>query len=191
MYDAAKGLLGQFREKAKETKDRISAEIERARSAPNVCPLCMRENLKFEPITYYCHGTSCTGRLRRNANYFCVPNEDYKWCMTCYQELSDVVPIEVGLTVTYKAQLEKRKNDEVNEEPWVHCDGCDRYSIVPTLSILTCLIIRRFLSTNLESRLNLCYTDGCIKFALCSTTVGTRLKMLPIFVHPVSLAALS
>jgi hypothetical protein len=126
VYEVAKEMLDKFRGEAKEMKGKISAEIERARNMPNVCPLCMNANLKFEPITYYCHGTSCSGRLRRNANYFCVANEEYKWCMTCYQELSDQEPIEAGVTVTYKAQLEKRKNDEVNEEPWVHCDGCDR-----------------------------------------------------------------
>jgi hypothetical protein len=129
VHEVAKEMREKFKEKMTETKLQVSAEVERIRSSPNVCSLCLNGNLKFEPITYYCHGTSCSGRLRRNANYYCIKNEDYRWCMTCYQELSDDQPIDVGLTHTYKAHLEKRKNDEVNEEPWVHCDGCDRYVI--------------------------------------------------------------
>lgn len=127
VYDLSDELLGILHSQLARARETIEKELEERRSQENVCPLCLQERLLFEPITYYCNGSSCSGRLRRNVSYFC--HQDWKWCAHCYQELKDSEPIDLGGTYINKRQLERRKNDEVNEEPWVECDGCHRYCL--------------------------------------------------------------
>ena len=131
VHQVAKESLMEFRDRMDQLRAAAAAEIENARQADGTCPLCLNSSLKFEPVTYYCHGVptdpakSCSGRLRRNANYFCTG--DYRWCVACYSQLPAHEPIEVGGALIYKMGLERRKNDEVNEEPMVYCDGCNRW----------------------------------------------------------------
>ena len=126
VHAAARDLLAQFEVELSAAAAKADAEIAALRKTEGVCPLCVNASLKFEPVTYYCQGSHCAGRLRRNAKYACCG--DYRWCLACFAELPEHDPIEVGGgRLVLKQSLEKRKNDEVNEEPWAYCDGCERW----------------------------------------------------------------
>ena len=66
-------------------------------------------------------------RIRRNSNYYIGGGNQYFWCTTCYNELNGNIPIEVGDLSMQKAELVKKKNDEVHEESWVQCNTCERW----------------------------------------------------------------
>ena len=106
----------------------IDLEEEQRKRTGDACVLCGCERLTFEPPSYYCNGAACNGqRIRRNSYYFTGGRNQYHWCQQCYTELRDNDAQEFPEIVLYKKDLQKKKNDEMNEEPWVECDQCKRW----------------------------------------------------------------
>jgi E1A/CREB-binding protein len=105
----------------------IDAEEEQRKSSGDVCVLCGCEKLLFEPTVYYCNG-SCNGqRIRRNSYYYTGGRNQYHWCQQCFNELKDKEPLEFPDCTLWKKELQKKKNDEMHEEPWVECSQCNRW----------------------------------------------------------------
>lgn len=96
------------------------------RMSENSCQLCAVETLTFEPPPIYC--TPCGARIKRNALYWTMGSGETRhcFCIPCYNDArSDTVELD---GVTYpKSKLERRKNDEETEEPWVQCDKCEKW----------------------------------------------------------------
>ncbi|KAK9866771.1 hypothetical protein WJX84_010523 [Apatococcus fuscideae] len=107
----------------------------------NTCQACGGTRLTFEPPILYC--SACEQRIKRNHCYFTTPAALKKtdigqgvWCQSCYTSsestgLSTVQEAGAGLRGLgkglNKADLEKRKNDEEQEEAWVQCDACSAW----------------------------------------------------------------
>jgi len=105
----------------------IDAEEEIRKSSGDVCILCGCEKLLFEPTVYYCNG-SCNGqRIRRNSYYYTGGRNQYHWCQQCYNDLKEKDPLEFPDCTLWKRELQKKKNDEMHEEPWVECSQCNRW----------------------------------------------------------------
>eukprot|EP00250_Pteridium_aquilinum_P011855 c20351_g2_i1 orf=875-5692(+) len=92
----------------------------------NSCQLCAVETLTFEPPPIYC--TPCGVRIKRNFPYWtmqCGETRHY-FCIPCCSDVrSDTVVVD-GTSYS-KSKLEKRRNDEETEEPWVQCDKCEKW----------------------------------------------------------------
>eukprot|EP00250_Pteridium_aquilinum_P011854 c20351_g1_i2 orf=1101-6170(+) len=96
------------------------------RMSENSCQLCAVETLTFEPPPIYC--TPCGARIKRNAFYWTmqIGETRHYFCIPCYNDArTENVEIE-GATFP-KSRLEKRRNDEETEEPWVQCDKCEKW----------------------------------------------------------------
>ena len=105
----------------------IEAEEKQRKLNGDVCILCGCEKLLFEPTVYYCNG-SCNGqRIRRNSYYYTGGRNQYHWCQQCFNELRDKQPLEFADCTLWKKDLQKKKNDEMHEEPWVECSQCNRW----------------------------------------------------------------
>ncbi|KAF5806420.1 putative histone acetyltransferase chromatin regulator PHD family [Helianthus annuus] len=92
----------------------------------NSCQLCAVEKLNFEPPPTYC--SPCGARIKRNAMFYTWGSGETRhfFCIPCYNE-SRGDTISVDGTNILKARLEKKKNDEETEEPWVQCDKCEAW----------------------------------------------------------------
>nr|XP_043608531.1 histone acetyltransferase HAC1-like [Erigeron canadensis] len=92
----------------------------------NSCQLCAVEKLNFEPPPIYC--SPCGARIKRNAMFYTIGSGDTRhyFCIPCYNETRGDT-ISVDGTNFLKAKLEKKKNDEETEEPWVQCDKCEAW----------------------------------------------------------------
>ncbi|MFS7962718.1 putative histone acetyltransferase chromatin regulator PHD family [Helianthus anomalus] len=92
----------------------------------NSCQLCAVEKLNFEPPPIYC--SPCGARIKRNAMFYTWGSGDTRHfiCIPCYNE-SRGDTISFDGTNILKAKLEKKKNDEETEEPWVQCDKCEAW----------------------------------------------------------------
>ncbi|XP_024976551.1 histone acetyltransferase HAC1-like isoform X1 [Cynara cardunculus var. scolymus] len=92
----------------------------------NSCQLCAVEKLNFEPPPIYC--SPCGARIKRNAMFYTIGSGDTRhyFCIPCYNEARGDT-ITVDGTNILKARLEKKKNDEETEEPWVQCDKCEAW----------------------------------------------------------------
>ncbi|XP_071693631.1 histone acetyltransferase HAC1-like [Rutidosis leptorrhynchoides] len=92
----------------------------------NSCQLCAVEKLNFEPPPIYC--SPCGARIKRNAMFYTIGSGDTRhyFCIPCYNETrGDTISVD-GSNIL-KARLEKKKNDEETEEPWVQCDKCEAW----------------------------------------------------------------
>lgn len=128
VHTMAKQLKDIFSMEHKKTMAGIMKEEEERKQNERVCGLCGCEKLLFEPPVYFCNGMNCASkRIRRNSNYYIGGGNQYFWCTTCFNELDGKIPIEVGDLSMQKAELVKKKNDEVHEESWVQCDTCERW----------------------------------------------------------------
>ncbi|XP_058773259.1 histone acetyltransferase HAC12-like [Vicia villosa] len=123
------------------THDQITEHINSLRKEPlqistedgtgidaNTCQLCEREKLYFSPVPIFC---ICCGRsIGRRKIYFCRKDEEFDaercFCSSCYNA-SKGGCIPFNGTFVSKANLEKKTNDEVLEEPWVECNKCKRW----------------------------------------------------------------
>ena len=128
VYDFAVELKTKFVEEHKEMMQQLEKEDREARKNDRACTLCGCEKLMFEPPVFFCNGMNCPSkRIRRNSHFYIGGNNQYFWCNQCYNELKDSVPIDLVDTTIMKADLNKKKNDEVHEESWVQCDECESW----------------------------------------------------------------
>lgn len=128
VHDMAKELKAKFLTDYEKLLAQLKAEEKERRQNDRACHLCGCEKLLFEPPVFFCNGLNCPSkRIRRNSHYYSGGSNQYYWCNQCYNELDDSMKIElVDLTIK-KADLKKKKNDEVHEESWVQCDSCERW----------------------------------------------------------------
>ena len=102
----------------KEEEDRLTNE--------RACSLCGFEKLQFEPPVFFCNNLKCPSkRIRRNTHFYSGGNNQYNYCNACFNDLESEIALP-DMTLK-KADLKKKKNDEVHEENWVHCDECKRW----------------------------------------------------------------
>ncbi|KAI5442611.1 hypothetical protein KIW84_011594 [Lathyrus oleraceus] len=123
------------------THDQITQHINSLRKEPlqittedgtgidaNTCQLCERENLYFAPVPIFC--ICCGLPIGRRKTYFCRKDEEFDaercFCSFCYNASKGGCIAFNGTSVS-KANLEKKTNDEVLEEPWVECNKCKRW----------------------------------------------------------------
>jgi E1A/CREB-binding protein len=128
VFDMAKELRVKFEADLKSLNAQLEAEDLERRQNDRACTLCGCEKLLFEPPVYFCNGMNCQNqRIRRNSHFYIGGNNQYFWCTTCFNELDEKIPIELVDMSVMKADLKKKKNDEVHEESWVQCDTCQRW----------------------------------------------------------------
>ncbi|KAG7373114.1 histone acetylation domain containing protein [Nitzschia inconspicua] len=128
VFDMAKELKTKFEVDYKKMVQQLETEDRERRENERACVLCGCEKRLFEPPVFFCNGMNCASkRIRRNSHFYIGGNNQYFWCNQCYNELEDKSPIElIDLTIS-KADLKKKKNDEVHEESWVQCDVCEKW----------------------------------------------------------------
>jgi len=128
VYDMAKELKSKFETDMQKLLEQLEQEDLERRQNDRACTLCGCEKLLFEPPVYFCNGMNCQSqRIRRNSHFYIAGNNQYFWCTSCYNELDEKIPIELVDMSIMKADLKKKKNDEVHEESWVQCDDCERW----------------------------------------------------------------
>lgn len=93
----------------------------------NMCKACGDKRLTFEPPSLYC--TCCGQRIKRNQVYYTTPVNKTEvkgfWCHPCYQDhRGERIELDGTNLNVRKSELEKRKNDDEQEEGWVACDLC-------------------------------------------------------------------
>ena len=127
VHEMAKELKKKFETDFKKLMKQLDKEHAENAKKVQACGLCGCEKRNFEPPVYFCNGANCpTKRIRRNTHFFITADKQYAWCNQCFSELKGDA-IDVGVTKVKKADLSKRKNDEVQEESWVQCDDCERW----------------------------------------------------------------
>lgn len=127
VHEMAKELKKKFETDFKKLMKQLDKEHAENSKKVQACGLCGCEKLNFEPPVFFCNGANCpTKRIRRNTHFFITADKQYAWCNQCFNELKGDT-IDVGVTKVKKADLAKRKNDEVHEESWVQCDDCERW----------------------------------------------------------------
>lgn len=94
-------------------------------NSEDVCAICnARTILRFEPPLLYC--VSCNGRIKKNQFYWPCPAPQAIWCQQCYAAAGDELKVE-NMVVKKSSIAERKKHQEQEDEPWVACDGCDRW----------------------------------------------------------------
>ncbi len=128
VYNMAQEMKEKFSVDYKNLINHLKFEEDQKRKSGDACALCGSEKLLFEPPVFYCNGLKCSSqRIRRNSYYYVAGNNKYHWCHTCYGDLKENQEIQMPLGTFRKGELIKKKNDEVREESWVHCDRCKRW----------------------------------------------------------------
>jgi hypothetical protein len=95
-------------------------DLEAHLASPKACALCGYEKLFFETPVYRCNGATCKTRLiPRDADFY--GNNRYFLCTSCFDAKVPIADAPIN-----HADLEKKKNNEVHEEPWVKCNTCER-----------------------------------------------------------------
>ena len=128
VYNMAKEMKDKFALDYTALITKLKAEEDEKRKKGDACALCGMEKLLFEPPVFYCNGLKCSSqRIRRNSYYYVGGNNKYHWCHQCYGDLKDNQELQMPDATFRKQDLLKKKNDEVREESWVHCDRCNRW----------------------------------------------------------------
>lgn len=128
VYNMANEMMQKFSGDFDNLMKQLKAEEDEKRIKGDACALCGSEKLLFEPPVFYCNGFKCSSqRIRRNSYYYVGGNNKYHWCHQCYGDLKDNQELQMPDAVLRKKDLLKKKNDEVREESWVHCDRCNRW----------------------------------------------------------------
>jgi len=127
VHEMAKELKKKFETDFKKLMKQLDKDHAENSKKVQACGLCGCEKLNFEPPVFFCNGLNCpTKRIRRNTHFHITADKQHAWCNQCFGELKGET-IDVGTTKVKKADLTKRKNDEVHEESWVQCDDCERW----------------------------------------------------------------
>ncbi|RHZ40443.1 hypothetical protein DYB26_001899, partial [Aphanomyces astaci] len=128
VYSLASDMLKDFNCEMAKLEAEIGADEAAARAKDGACQLCGSEGLVFEPAILYCNG-DCNSKIRRNNYYFCSPDNKFHCCVACHPGLPDTItkPADGGGPPYIKAELCRKKNDDVHEEPWVQCDSCNQW----------------------------------------------------------------
>jgi len=127
VHEMAKELKKKFETEFKKLMKQLDKDHAENSKKVQACGLCGCEKLNFEPPVFFCNGPNCpTKRIRRNTNFYISADKQHAWCNQCFGELKGET-IEIGAVKVKKAELTKRKNDEVHEESWVQCDDCERW----------------------------------------------------------------
>jgi len=127
VHEMAKELKKKFEIDFQKLMKQLDKEHADNSKKVQACGLCACEKLNFEPPVFFCNGVNCpTKRIRRNTHFHITADKQYAWCNQCFGELKGDI-IDCGTTKVKKAELTKRKNDEVHEESWVQCDDCERW----------------------------------------------------------------
>jgi len=128
VHNMGKELKAKFISDYDKLICQLKEEEKDKRQNDRACKFCGNEKLLFEPPVYFCNGVNCSSsRIRRNSHYYVGGNNQYYWCNTCYNDLNESNPIELGDLTIKKSELKKKKNDEIHEEGWVQCDTCERW----------------------------------------------------------------
>eukprot|EP00549_Striatella_unipunctata_P007466 CAMPEP_0118699080 /NCGR_PEP_ID=MMETSP0800-20121206/15645_1 /TAXON_ID=210618 ORGANISM="Striatella unipunctata, Strain CCMP2910" /NCGR_SAMPLE_ID=MMETSP0800 /ASSEMBLY_ACC=CAM_ASM_000638 /LENGTH=800 /DNA_ID=CAMNT_0006599147 /DNA_START=386 /DNA_END=2789 /DNA_ORIENTATION=+ len=120
-------MANELKEKFTIDYRKLLSQLQNEETERRKNDMWMRKAL-FEPAVFFCNGMNCSSkRIRRNSFYYYAGNNQYFWCLSCYNELDEKTAIElVDLTIK-KSELTRKKNDEVHEENWVQCDSCERW----------------------------------------------------------------
>ena len=91
------------------------------------CPMCEAGCLPFEAPALHCRGT-CGSRVQRNSSFWALPSTNYfVWCTMCHDNLRPDHPYPIANRTIKKEMLVKKKNNQVQGEPWVQCDMCNKW----------------------------------------------------------------
>ena len=91
------------------------------------CPMCEAGCLPFEAPALHCRGT-CGSRVQRNSSFWALPSTNYfVWCTMCHDNLKPDFPYPIANRTIKKEMLVKKKNNQVQGEPWVQCDMCNKW----------------------------------------------------------------
>ena len=91
------------------------------------CPMCEAGCLPFEAPALHCRGT-CGSRVQRNSSFWALPSTNYfVWCTMCHDHLKPDHPYPIANRTIKKEMLVKKKNNQVQGEPWVQCDMCNKW----------------------------------------------------------------
>ena len=127
VHEMAKELKKKFEVDFKKLMKQLEKEHADNSKKVQACGLCGCEKLNFEAPVFFCNGPNCASkRIRRNTHFYITADKQYAWCTQCYSDLKGD-SIDCGTSKVKKADLAKRKNDEVHEESWVQCDDCERW----------------------------------------------------------------
>lgn len=129
VYSLAKQMKKDFDSDLKQALTVHQSRLENNRLNHEACSICGETRLAFEPPVYYCNGNCGGQRIRRNAFYFSAGNNNYHWCLQCFNDMKENTPVPVGDAFIAKSELAKtkRKHQDDAEERWVGCDGCQRW----------------------------------------------------------------
>ena len=117
VYNLAERLLRTFNADFARVEAELQERERAQRAHENSCKLCGGEMFQFEPPVFYCSGMCGILRIRRNSYYYVDPGNKAHYCVACYGKLGD--SIQVGESTVFKAELMKKKNDDMTEESWV------------------------------------------------------------------------
>lgn len=89
------------------------------------CKVCHRNKMTFEPPTLYCD--SCGQRIKRNQTYHATPKQSEIRGLYCNQCMASTQSeyLQPQSFSMRKADMEKKRNDDEQEEAWVQCDNCE------------------------------------------------------------------
>lgn len=103
----------------------------RNRHSANMCFLCSKEGLYFEPPDYYCNNATCNlkpdNKIKRGSTFFSSPDNKVHYCSRCYQTIDAATvaaEFESAEDKVTKEMFQERTNNDVIEETWVQCTFC-------------------------------------------------------------------
>ena len=71
-----------------------------------------------------------TSMIKTNVffRFYCFSGTNYfVWCTGCYDQLKPDHPYPIANRTIKKDMLLKKKNNQVQGEPWVQCDMCNKW----------------------------------------------------------------